>query len=93
MVSLCLKRFLSLGYTWDTSVKMVWSELAKASCLLSTSAGRCFFFFFFFNFKDSVGNEIHCEPVCEMNIKAKAIDQEGLKTVDSRVFVISLGIV
>ena len=89
MVSLCLKRFLSLGYTWDPSVKMVWSELAKASCLLSTSAGRCFFF----DFKDSVGNEIHCESVCEMNIKAKALDQEGLKTVDSQVFVISLGIV
>ena len=69
---------------------MVWSELAKASCLLSTSAGRCFFLG---HFKDSVGNEIHCESVCKMNIKAKAIDQEGLKTVDSRVFVISLGIV
>lgn len=51
------------------------------------------FFFWGGHFKDSVGNEIHCESVCEMNIKAKAIDQEGLKTVDSRVFVISLGIV
>ena len=31
---------------------------------------------------------IHCDSFCEMNIKAKAIDEEGSKTVDSRVFMI-----
>ena len=49
----------------------------------------------FLHFKDlvccpKVMVAIHCDSFCEKNIKAKAIDEEGSKTVDSRVFMIGL---